>query len=57
MLTMNTQFGDMVLTDDNKTLVNQQLANEINDKEVRGRRANMYIYDDCCGYAMDKQKE
>ena len=31
MMTMKTQFGNMTITDDNKTIASKELQNEIND--------------------------
>ena len=39
MMTMKTQFGDMIITDDNKTIANEQLQKEINDSMVDDKKA------------------
>lgn len=31
MMSMKTQFGDMIITDDNKTIAGERLQKEIND--------------------------
>lgn len=31
MMNMKTQFGDMIITDDNKTIADENLQKEIND--------------------------
>jgi hypothetical protein len=56
MMRMNTQFGDMVITDDNKTLVSDELKKEIEDKKVRGTRAEMDILDEAANPLKDMDK-
>ena len=38
MMTMKTQFGDMTITDDNKTIANERLQKEINDSIVDDKK-------------------
>lgn len=46
MMKMKTQFGDMTITDDNKTIADRKLQKEINDKMVDGKEAKFSIVDE-----------
>lgn len=39
MMNMKTQFGDMVITDDNKTIADEKLQKEINDAMLDNKKA------------------
>lgn len=39
MMKMKTQFGDMTITDDNKTIANEELQKEINDSMIENKKA------------------
>lgn len=39
MMSMKTQFGDMVITDDNKTIADEKLQKEINDTMLDNKKA------------------
>lgn len=39
MMTMKTQFGNMTITDDNKTIANERLQKEINDSLIDDKKA------------------
>ncbi len=39
MMTMKTQFGNMTITDDNKTIANEELQKEINDSMIENKKA------------------
>lgn len=54
MMKMNTQFGDMIITDDNKTIVNEQLQKEISDKMIDGKEAHFSIIDENVFKELDK---
>jgi hypothetical protein len=43
---MRTQFGDMIITDDNKTIASETLQKEINDNMVDGKKAQFSITDE-----------
>lgn len=46
MMKMNTQFGDITITDENKTITNDALKKEIDDKLVDGKKANIFVEDE-----------
>ena len=46
MMKMQTQFGEMTITDDNKTIADEKLQKEINDKMVNGKEAKFSIIDE-----------
>jgi len=54
MMKMNTQFGDMVLTDDNKTIVNEELKKEIEDKIQDNKKPELIIQDSQIDKEVDK---
>lgn len=39
MMTMKTQFGDMTITDDNKTIADEKLQKEINNSLIDNKKA------------------
>lgn len=46
MMSMKTQFGDMIITDNNKTIADEQLQKEINDKMIDGKKVKFSINDE-----------
>lgn len=54
MMTMKTQFGDMTITDDNRTIADEKLKKEINDKMVDGKEAKIFIVDETLPKELDK---
>lgn len=54
MMKMKTQLGDMIITDDNKTIANEQLKKEINDKMIDGKEARFSIIDENIFKELDK---
>ena len=45
MMKMKTQFGDMVITDDNKTIADENLQKEINNNIVNDRKIEFISVD------------
>lgn len=39
MMSMKTQFGDMTITDDNKTIADENLQKEINNSMIDNKKA------------------
>ena len=54
MMKMRTQFGDMVFTDDNKTIADEKLQKEINSKMIDGKEAKFSINDENTSKKLDK---
>lgn len=54
MMSMQTQFGNMTITDDNKTIADKDLQKEINDKMLYGKKAIFSIIDENIPKEIDK---
>lgn len=46
MMSMKTQFGNMTITDDNKTIADEQLQKEIKDKALDGKSPQFTFVDE-----------
>lgn len=45
MMKMQTQFGEMVITDENQTIVSEELKKEIEDNCTDDKKPNLVIND------------
>ena len=54
MMSMKTQFGNMIITDDNKTIADENLQKEIKDKMLDGKTAIFSIVDENVFKELDK---
>lgn len=54
MMSMKTQFGNLTITDDNKTIADEQLQKEIKDKMIDGKDPKFTITDENSNKELDK---
>lgn len=54
MMSMRTQFGNMTITDDNKTIADKELQKEINDKILDNKEVEFSVTDEKETKLLDK---